>query len=451
MRARSSAATLLPLAAEVLLAWQATGRAPRDLLADLRLRDLPPSDRARLATSIAQAVTWRRRVQFALGAAAERLAPAAREVAWLLAARTLARAVVPATAARTLQEFAGVTLDFERALADDGRWRAIADPVVAFGIRHSLPDWLAARLLAEFGGEAATVADGLAAPPPRTIRANLLRVADRDELARELAAAGVPTRRTRLAPDGLHVDGDADLFALPAFAAGRFEQQDEASQLGAWLVQPPPRGRVLDACAGSGGKTLAIAAALGNRGTVLAADPHAGRLAGLRQRLARAGVDNVQVAAVDEASWPPAVEAFARRADRIVLDVPCTGVGSWPRRPEGRWALRPRDADALAAVQAGLLERAIACLRPGARLIWSTCTLFAAENEQPVLAALSRHADLELVPIVEVLGRDPAAPMASADGRFLALRPDRQGTGGFFAAVLRRRRGSGAPVGQPPT
>ncbi|MBK8095795.1 MAG: RsmB/NOP family class I SAM-dependent RNA methyltransferase [Planctomycetes bacterium] len=449
MRARAGSSSLLHLAAEVLLEWQATGRGPRDLLADRKLRELPPADRARLAVALAQAVTWRRRAEFAFGAATARLPAAVREVTWLLAGRVWARSATAAVAARTLQQFAGVAIDFEQLAADGARLRAIADPVTAFGVRHSLPDWLASRLLAEFGDAAAAVADGLAVTPARTIRANLLRVADRDELARELAALGVPTRRTRHAPHGLHVDGDADLFALPAFTAGHFEQQDEASQLGALVVMPPPRGRVLDACAGSGGKTLAIAMALGNRGSVLAVDPHAGRLAGLRQRLARGGVDNVQVAVTDEASWPSDVEAFARRADRIVLDVPCTGVGSWPRRPEGRFALQPRDVGALQKVQHHLLERAIGCLQPGARLIWSTCTLFAAENEQPVNAALARHPDLELVPLVELLGRDIGAPIASRDGTFLALRPDQHGTSGFFAAVLRRRRHRTAPQDNP--
>ena len=145
----------------------------------------------------------------------------------------------------------------------------------------------------------------------------------------------------------------APLFALDAFQKGWFEQQDEGSQLIAELVAVPPRGKVLDVCAGSGGKTLALAALLHNRGTVLACDVHERRLADLRPRAARAGAQNVQWAVLGEQQWPESVQVFARSADRILLDVPCSGIGAWRRRPEARWSLKPSDLESLHQVQIG--------------------------------------------------------------------------------------------------
>jgi 16S rRNA (cytosine967-C5)-methyltransferase len=311
--------------------------------------------------------------------------------------------------------------------------------VERFGTRHSLPDWLAQRLLDEHGDAAEALAQALDAPAPRTLRANTLRVGSREELAAELLADGVATRPTAYAPHGLTVDGDAPLFRLAAYDAGRFEQQDEASQLCALLVAPPPGGRVLDACAGSGGKTLAIAAMLGNKGEILAADTHAGRLHALSARCRRAGASNVRARLVGD-EWGAEVDAFAARADRILLDVPCSGIGALRRRPEARWRLDSAALAAMAATQAALLDRAAARLRPGARIVYATCTVFAAENEAPVAAALARHPELEQVPCKEILGGVLGKAIGDANGAVLRLRPDRHGTDGFFAAVLRRRR-----------
>jgi 16S rRNA (cytosine967-C5)-methyltransferase len=307
-----------------------------------------------------------------------------------------------------------------------------------------VPDWFAVRALAAFGDAADAVVGALARPAPRTLRANLLRVRDRDALAAELAAEGVPTRPARFAPTALHVDGDADLFATAAYRRGAFEQQDEASQLVALLTAPPPRGKVLDACAGSGGKTLALAAALGNRGVVAAAEVHAGRLQALRVRARRAGATNLALHAVDEAQWPADVAAFAAAADRILVDAPCSGTGSWRRRPEARWSVDEASLAQLARAQESLLARAAAALRPGARLVYATCSLLPEENAGRIAALLADRADLEVVRIVEIMGAEKAAPIADAERSVLSVRPDLHGCDGFFAAVLRRRRGSGA-------
>jgi 16S rRNA (cytosine967-C5)-methyltransferase len=145
---------------------------------------------------------------------------------------------------------------------------------------------------------------------------------------------------------------------------------------------------------------------------------------------------------VAEGGWPADVAVFAARADRILLDVPCSGTGSWRRRPEARWTSLPTELDTLLPVQRELLDRAAAALQPGARLVYATCSLWRQENEDQVAAALARHPQLEVVRLAEIVGGALARAVGDADGTFLHLRPDRHGTDGFFAAVLRRRRGA---------
>jgi 16S rRNA (cytosine967-C5)-methyltransferase len=430
-------------AAAAVAAWLAAGRAPRDAIArDAALRGQSPEVRAAAIGLARDAVAGRRRLEWLLGGE-RRLGPASppdRASALVLACLVERQAMTPAAAVAHYATTGRCDLDFAAVPRAAQVLGDIDDPALAFAVQHSLPDWAAQRLRAQFGAEAAAVAAALGEPPPRTLRTNTLRVGSRDELARLLAAEGVPTRAAAHAPLALHVAGPADLFATASHARGEFEQQDEASQLAAWVVAPPPAGKVLDLCAGTGGKTLALAAALHNRGSVLATDVQEFRLVALRERARRAGADNVRALHVDDAPLTGAVADFARRADRILVDAPCTGTGSWRRRPEGRWLLAPTDVAALTATQDGLLDRAARCLRPGARLIYATCSLLAEENEARVEALRARSPDLEPVRLAEILGGDVARPIADATGTFLSLRPDRHGCDGFFAAVLRRRR-----------
>lgn len=430
-------------AADVVADWFLLRRPPRDAIADRReLRTLPAGDRAAISRLAHAAVAQQRRLEVLAGGheGLPQLAPYVRATVLVLACLVDRQQLLAATASRGAERRLQRPFDFAPMLAGSAALQAIEDPVARFGAEHSLPDWLAQRFVGEFGVDAAVVAKALNSEPPRTIRANLLRTPSRDELARALAALGIPTRPTAHAPHGLHVDGDADLFATPLYANGAFEQQDEASQLAAHAVAPPPRGRVLDLCAGSGGKTLALAAALQNRGEILATDVHDGRLQALRERARRAGVTNVRVRAVGENEWPAEVAAFASTADRILVDAPCSGTGSWRRHPESRWSLTADDLRSLQGTQDRLLDRVAEVLQPGARLVYATCSVFADENERRIDALLARRADLERVRLAEVLGGAVAAPIADATGTFLSLRPDRQGCDGFFAALLRKRR-----------
>lgn len=437
------AADPLTLAVRLLAEHHATGVPPRDLVAALPvLRDWAPARRAEFSTAVYGALAMQRRIEFALADAPgwAALTADARAAAALLGWRVHAGTLDAAGAATRFARFSAVELPWQAVSTVDARIDALADPQQRLAVRYSLPDWSVAELVARYGDAAEAVAHALGEPPPRTVRANLLRCKSREDLAARLAAVGVQARPTRFAPQGLHVEGTMALTELGAYREGWFEQQDEASQLAALAVAPPPRGRVLDLCAGSGGKTLALASTMGNRGEILATDVHAGRLEGLAERCRRSGVSTVRARHIAEGTWGDEVEAFARKADRILIDAPCSGMGAWRRRPEGRWLMRASSFASLEATQAMLLRRAVAALQQGARVVYATCTLRRAENEQQVERLLAEDPTLETVRLVEVLGAAMAAPISDPTGTFLVLRPDVHGTDGFFAAILRRKR-----------
>lgn len=306
--------------------------------------------------------------------------------------------------------------------------------------RHSFPDWLAKRLHADWGDSAESLAEALGQRAPMTVRVNTLK-GTREALQKSLAEQNITTREGRFSSTALIFETRVNLFSLPEFKAGLFEAQDEGSQLIADLVAPPPKGNVVDLCAGAGGKTLALAALLQGRGRLLATDPFKKKLDELRRRSRRAGASNVQAAVIDaapRAPWPGAVERWVGKAERVLVDAPCTGVGSLRRNPEARWRLTPEEADALPAQQLEICERALSLLAPGGRLIYATCTVLSGENDRVVEALLERHRELELVPVKEVWGRERAELVG--DGDFLRTVPHEHGCDGFFAAIVRRKR-----------
>jgi len=418
------------LAAEVVRECLQDGRGAGAVMArHPLLQGLGDDQKAAVARLVVRTVGALPRLQVALG---DRLAgPAARR------ARVLVRAALVESGDREVSPDLPVPSrgELQSALA------AIPGERERFAATHAVPGWLGDAFRAAFGDEAAHVLAGLAEPAPRTLRANLLRVGSRDELIGRLRAEGVDAAPARFAATAVHVRGTRDVFRTTAFADGCFEQQDEASQLAVLATAPPPGGRVLDLCCGSGGKTLALAAAMRNRGAVLATDVHAGRMRELRRRLPRSGADNVRPHELaDGIDGDATLAAFARRADRILIDAPCSGTGSWRRRPEARTAIDARGLGEMRATQAALLDRAAGWLAGSARIVYATCSLLPDENERQVEALLERRGDLEVVRLAEILGNEVALPISDPAGAFLSLRPDRHGTDGFFAAVLRRRR-----------
>ncbi|HEX3473399.1 MAG TPA: RsmB/NOP family class I SAM-dependent RNA methyltransferase [Kofleriaceae bacterium] len=331
-------------------------------------------------------------------------------------------------------------------------WNAVAgiDEVIArerkrvprIALAASLPDWLAARLAADWGDEAETLALALNRRAPMTVRANL-RIGDRDALAAELARVRIATTPGRWCDTALHLESRTNLFALPAFTGGAMEAQDEGSQLLADLAAAcagggAAPGLIVDLCAGAGGKTLAIAARLGNRGRILSADIDARKLEELRRRARRAGVTSARAVHLDGGRWPAELDALRGKADVVLVDAPCSGIGALRRNPEARWRLREADLADFAARQKEILGGARNLLAPGGRLVYATCTLLAIENAdvvREVVAADVVRPELAPVPLTEILG-DRARELG--DGHAFTVTPHHHGTDGFYARVMRR-------------
>ncbi len=320
------------------------------------------------------------------------------------------------------------------------RIAAIADPVRRLAVEGSVPPWLAERLVEELGlEEARAFAASVNVRAPLTVRANLLRTT-RDELARRLAEEGVTSTPTALSPWGLVLDGHANAFALESFKAGLFEVQDEGSQLIALASGARPGMRVVDACAGAGGKTLALAAEMRNKGVLVALDVDADRLAEARRRARRAGVDNLRIRPTPEG---PEGEAVLRdeegKADVVLVDAPCSGLGTLRRKPDARWRLGPADPARFAEKQRELVARFSALVKPGGRLVYATCSVARVEDED-VATSIAALPGFAPVPLERTLGAD-VATRAGAAGNALRLWPHRHGTDGFFVAAFERRKG----------
>lgn len=295
-------------------------------------------------------------------------------------------------------------------------------------VRLEMPDWLLPHLSPRF--DDAELA-ALLVPAPLDLRVNLLK-ATREQVRAALAAEGLEAALTPFSPWGLRIEGRKLVTTGPAFRAGLVEIQDEGSQLVAVLVGAAPGMRVADWCAGAGGKTLAMAMMMQNRGQLLACDVSAARLDGAVRRLRRAGVHNVERHLIE-----PGDKWAKRRGgsfDRVLVDAPCTGTGTWRRNPDARLRLRESDLSELLPKQAAIMDQAGGLVRIGGRLVYATCSLLPEENEDQVSAFLTRHPGFALVPLLRAW---PGAPPNAGD--FLSLTPARHGTDGFFGAVLERR------------
>ena len=339
----------------------------------------------------------------------------------------------------------------QRAQAVDARLQRlpellVEEQVTAIGEALSYPDWLVAAMLADLGLDGAlAVLRAQNRRAPLTARANLLKCT-RAELLDRLRSEGVSATESRLATQGLRLRTRVNAYALPSFTEGWFELQDEGSQLIAELCAPPPGALVLDACAGAGGKTLAIGALLGNKGRIVAVDTDRHRLTELQKRARRAGLSCVQtVWASSDGQRPERGDAqpglpsgvLPRGAHRVLCDVPCSGLGVLRRHPEARWHLGPRALEQINVQQRQILAASAAHVQPHGRLIYATCTVLKRENDEVVDEFLSTHPEFVEVPVKELLGSERAHLLG--DGQRLRLMPTENGPDGFFAAVLRRR------------
>ncbi len=327
----------------------------------------------------------------------------------------------------------------------DVRIEAVEDPISRLALRRSLPDFIARRLIEDLGDDADAFAASLNRRAPLTVRVNTLKTT-REALAASLLEAQIPTSPCRWADTGLKLLGHTNVFGLPQFTEGLLEVQDEASQLAAMLTAPPPGSVVLDACAGAGGKTLALAAIMHNKGRLIALDVSSGKLHELTKRARRAGISNLRSMVTPEDALPADLpKAAGGPIMRAFVDAPCSGLGSWRRNPEARWRLFEDDLARLPELQFSIAHRAASLLPPGGRLIYATCTVLKAENQDVVTRLLATLPGFELVRPAEIWGSTMAKDLTSPDGNYFQTLPHIQGTDGFFAAVLRRKRSGIAP------
>jgi 16S rRNA (cytosine967-C5)-methyltransferase len=305
-------------------------------------------------------------------------------------------------------------------------------PGMPDAVRLEIPDWLLPHLEARFGPALQVEMAALSEPATLDLRANLLKTT-RDQAQSALAGEGWDAQPTLMSPWGLRLKGRVPLTEGPTFQSGLVEIQDEGSQLVAALVGALPGMRVADWCAGAGGKTLALAAVMQNKGSIVACDVSAPRLEGAVRRLRRAGVHNVErhlVQAGDK--W---LKRRAGAFDRVLVDAPCTGTGTWRRNPDARLRLKASDLAELLPKQANILDTAQSLVRKGGRLVYATCSVLEDENEGQVRGFLLRHPEFAVVPLAKAWPFDTVPPCA---GDFLRLTPAHHGSDGFFTAVLER-------------
>ncbi len=308
-------------------------------------------------------------------------------------------------------------------------------------VQGDIPEWTVPHFEEAFGDTWLAEAQALAGRAPLDLRVNTLR-ADRAKVLRGLKAPGA--HETGLAPQGIRVpapDGPRRQIAATsevAFAKGFFEVQDEGSQLAALLTGAKPGEQVLDYCAGGGGKTLSMAASMENSGQIHAYDSDRRRLAPMVERLKRGGVHNVQL--VEDAESLAPLEG---RMDRVLIDAPCTGTGTWRRRPDAKWRLSRDNLDKRIADQDEVLDKAATFVRPGGLLAYVTCSVLSEENTARTAAFLARHPEFAVRDAGEtwreMVGPEASVPTAGAQGALL-LSPARTGTDGFFFAHFERRR-----------
>lgn len=305
--------------------------------------------------------------------------------------------------------------------------------------RHNLPEWLVQPLKDQLGDGFWPLVDALSQSAPLDLRVNML--ADkRADVQKELSAAGIHAVATPYSPWGLRIEGKPALQKVEAFTRGAVEVQDEGSQLLALLLDAKRGEMVVDFCAGAGGKTLAIGASMRNTGRLYAFDTSAHRLDALKPRLARSGLSNVHPAAIAH-ERDDRIKRLAGKIDRVLVDAPCSGLGTLRRNPDLKWRQSPKSVEELVAKQTAILDSAARLLKPGGRLVYATCSVLPQENEGIAQAFTAAHRDFQPLSVADTLTAlkvEGAAGLCSggeSGGDFLRLWPHRHGTDGFFAAA----------------
>jgi len=329
------------------------------------------------------------------------------------------------------------------------------DDAVPDSLRFSFPEWLVGMLSIPEGSTRHHELAALAGRAPVDLRVNGLKT-DRESVLESLKGQGIHAAPGAFSDLGVRLVKDkvspyVNIRGTQIYKKGWVEIQDEAMQVASLLVGAGPRHQVLDLCAGSGGKSLALAALMRNRGQIIACDTQERRLSQMKERLERAGVRNVQTRVIREldmsASDDPDFAQETNHFDRVLLDVPCSGSGVWRRQPDAKWALTPKRLDHLIALQRTILSRAAPLVKPGGRLIYVTCSLLNSENGDQISAFLGSHDDFSLLPLDEICretdrlrGGSLVEEANVEHSGTLLMTPGTTQTDGAYVAVLERRR-----------
>lgn len=309
--------------------------------------------------------------------------------------------------------------------------------------RHNLPEWLVQPLKDQLGDEFWPLAESMAQNAPLDLRVNVLKE-KRADVQKELAQAAIKSVATPYSPWGLRIEGKPALTKLDAFTRGAIEVQDEGSQLLALLLDAKRGEMVVDFCAGAGGKTLAIGATMRSTGRLYAFDVSAHRLDALKPRMARSGLSNIHPAAIAH-ERDERIKRLAGKIDRVLVDAPCSGLGTLRRNPDLKWRQSAKAVQELVVKQAGILDSAARLLKPGGRLVYATCSILPQENEAIAEAFTAAHPDFVPLDAGEVLSQlkvEQAASLCSGGETgtaYLRMWPHRHQTDGFFAAVWTRK------------
>jgi 16S rRNA (cytosine967-C5)-methyltransferase len=320
-----------------------------------------------------------------------------------------------------------------------GKLKAQAEPELTLAEQADLPDWLAERLLQHMGpADVLELARALNQPAPLDLRVNAMKLG-RDEALARLLADGINAQPCRFAPHGLRVEGRPALSKYPLYLDGTIEVQDEGSQLLGHLLAPKRGEMVVDFCAGAGGKTLLLGAMMRSTGRLYAFDVAEKRMAKLKPRVARSGLSNVHPVLIAGEN-DTKVKRLAGKIDRVLVDAPCSGLGTLRRNPDLKWRQTPESVAELTRKQADILAGAARLLKPGGRLVYATCSILPEENERVVDGFLAAHPGFVRVSAADVLAKQGIAIDCATDAGDMRLSPHRHGTDGFYAAVLERSK-----------
>ncbi|MBY0531380.1 MAG: RsmB/NOP family class I SAM-dependent RNA methyltransferase [Xanthobacteraceae bacterium] len=306
------------------------------------------------------------------------------------------------------------------------------------------PEWLDSHLAQSFGDERWQEGMALASRAPLDLRVNTLK-GNRDDVAKELSHLNASA--SRWSPHGLRIELSPDgkqppVMSEPSFIKGGFEVQDEGSQLAALFAGAEPGQQVLDLCAGAGGKTLALAAHMENKGQIFAYDSDLRRLKPIHERIARAGAHNVQVRSPK--GKQDVLSDLEGKMDLVLLDAPCTGTGVWRRHPDAKWRIRPGALEIRQREQAALLDETMRFVKPGGKIAYITCSILDVENGGQIRAFRERNSSFEIASpneVVKALGENAMifSRAAKLSDEGIQMTPRRTGTDGFFVSVLRKQ------------